>query len=74
MIKLDKTLRLEYIEIDLAKWDLPLLNEPGVPARQPYVHPHTKAWSQHIQKFDAFLFVTPQVCCKGKNASSNVQI
>ncbi|KKK26878.1 hypothetical protein ARAM_001223 [Aspergillus rambellii] len=51
--------------IDLAEWNLPLYNEPGIPSqiRSPaddYVHDHTRTWSREIASFAAFIFVTPQ--------------
>ena len=61
LIQQDNALQGKYSLVDLAEWSLPMFNEPGVPARQPYVHEHTKKWSQHIESLDAFLFVTPQV-------------
>ncbi|KAL5360847.1 flavoprotein-like protein [Aspergillus floccosus] len=50
--------------IDLAEWDLPLYNEPGIPSQiksaDQYTHAHTKAWSKEISSHDAFIFLTPQ--------------
>ncbi|RAL04438.1 flavin-dependent quinone reductase [Aspergillus ibericus CBS 121593] len=50
--------------IDLAEWNLPMYNEPGIPSyitsADEYVHEHTKAWSREIARHDAFIFVTPQ--------------
>ncbi|GKZ33815.1 hypothetical protein AbraIFM66950_003899 [Aspergillus brasiliensis] len=50
--------------IDLAEWDLPLYNEPGMPSfissADEYKHEHTKAWSREISRHEAFIFVTPQ--------------
>ncbi|PYH91137.1 hypothetical protein BO71DRAFT_401649 [Aspergillus ellipticus CBS 707.79] len=50
--------------VDLAEWNLPMYNEPGIPAyitsSDQYVHEHTKAWSREIARYDAFIFVTPQ--------------
>ncbi|RAL06705.1 flavin-dependent quinone reductase [Aspergillus homomorphus CBS 101889] len=54
----------DIIVIDLAEWNLPLYNEPGIPSRitsaDGYVHEHTKAWSREISHYDSFIFVTPQ--------------
>ena len=50
-----------YEVVDLSLWNLPLFNEPGVPARDPPVHAHTKAWQEKIGSFSAFIFITPQV-------------
>lgn len=49
-----------YEIIDLAEWNLPLLDEPGIPARDPPVHAHTKAWSRRVASLQGFIFVTPQ--------------
>ncbi|MCJ1337594.1 hypothetical protein MMC09_002876 [Bachmanniomyces sp. S44760] len=50
--------------IDLAAWDLPMFNEPGVPSQMTsadqYTHAHTRAWSNEISSCDAFVFTTPQ--------------
>lgn len=50
--------------IDLAAWNLPLFNEPGIPSQikdpSDYTHEHTRAWSVEVQKYSAFIFVTPQ--------------
>ncbi|KAK5057712.1 hypothetical protein LTR84_011713 [Exophiala bonariae] len=50
--------------IDLNDHQLPLFDEPGIPAQisapDGYAHEHTKAWSRRINSFDGFVFVTPQ--------------
>ncbi|KAL4799312.1 flavoprotein-like protein [Aspergillus venezuelensis] len=53
--------------IDLADQHLPLYNEPAIPSHLPesnptpqYKHEHTRAWSELIKQYDAFIFVTPQ--------------
>ncbi|KIW28659.1 uncharacterized protein PV07_08302 [Cladophialophora immunda] len=50
--------------IDLADHPLPFFNEPGIPQRitnpLDYTHEHTRAWSQLITSYNAFVFVTPQ--------------
>ncbi|KAJ5633641.1 hypothetical protein N7528_001483 [Penicillium herquei] len=53
--------------IDLKAQNLPLYDEPIIPATLPatnpaphYKKPHTRAWSTLIQEYDAFIFVTPQ--------------
>jgi NAD(P)H-dependent FMN reductase len=35
----------EYELVDIAEFNLPLLDEPMPPARQQYTQPHTKAWA-----------------------------
>jgi len=50
--------------IDLSEWNLPLFDESTIPSQvtdhSQYDHPHTRAWSVEIQRYDAFIFVTPQ--------------
>eukprot|EP00834_Sanchytrium_tribonematis_P004038 NODE_179_length_13932_cov_0.652064.p8 type:complete len:200 gc:universal NODE_179_length_13932_cov_0.652064:6695-7294(+) len=54
---------LELVLIDLAKINLPFLNEPAVPASVDpanYVYEHTKSWSKQISELDGYVFVTPE--------------
>ena len=46
--------------IDLADFDLPLLDEPQHPRMQQYTHEHTKRWSASVDRADAYIFVTPE--------------
>jgi NAD(P)H-dependent FMN reductase len=46
--------------IDLAEFNLPVLDEPEHPARRQYQHEHTKRWSASVSAADAFVFVTPE--------------
>lgn len=47
--------------LDLAEFDLPVLNEPVPAAWQvPYTHEHTRSWSDAIAACDGFVFVTPE--------------
>lgn len=46
--------------VDVAEANLPLLDEPGPAITGKYTHDHTKAWSQKIAPFDAFVFVIPE--------------
>ncbi|HEY8718527.1 NAD(P)H-dependent oxidoreductase [Pengzhenrongella sp.] len=47
--------------VDLADFDLPLLDEPQPAAFGPhYEHAHTRAWSAAIASFDGYVFVTPE--------------
>ena len=52
--------KVAYEITDLADWNLPLFDEPGIPAVDPPVHEHTKAWSKKIASMQGFVFVTPQ--------------
>ncbi|QEW20667.1 FMN-dependent NADPH-azoreductase [Marinibacterium anthonyi] len=46
--------------VDLADFNLPLLDEPNHPAMQDYQHEHTKKWAAKIAEGDAYIFVTPE--------------
>ncbi|KAJ5583044.1 NADPH-dependent FMN reductase [Penicillium sp. DV-2018c] len=53
--------------LDLAKQSLPLYDESVIPASLPATDPtphyskaHTRAWSDLVRQYDAFIFVTPQ--------------
>ena len=46
--------------VDIADFDLPLLDEPFPPMMNQYSKPHTRAWAAKIGTFDAFVFVTPE--------------
>jgi NAD(P)H-dependent FMN reductase len=46
--------------VDIADFDLPLLDEPMPPVLHEYTKPHTLAWASKIASFDAFVFVTPE--------------
>jgi NAD(P)H-dependent FMN reductase len=46
--------------VDLAEFNLPLLDEPAHPATQHYEHEATKQWSASVASADAFLFVSPE--------------
>jgi NAD(P)H-dependent FMN reductase len=46
--------------VDIASFDLPLLDEPLPPSMNQYARPHTKAWAAKIATFDGFVFVTPE--------------
>src|ERR1700704_6453740 len=46
--------------VDIAAFDLPLLDEAVPPIMNQYAKPHTKAWAAKIAPFDPFVFVTPE--------------
>lgn len=46
--------------IDIADYDLPLLDEPYPPMAGNYQNSHTKKWAQKIAGFDGFIFITPE--------------
>lgn len=49
-----------YELVDIASFELPLLDEPNMPAEQKYEKEHTKRWAAKIASFDAFVVVTPE--------------
>jgi len=58
----------EFALLDIADFDLPLLDEPepamqldaGRPVSGQYAQAHTRAWSEAIASFDGYVFVTPE--------------
>lgn len=46
--------------VDLAAFDLPLLDEPVPAAFASYAHAHTRRWADTVAGFDGFVFVTPE--------------
>ena len=47
--------------VDLAELDLPFHDEPGQPVEGgPYLHEHTRRWSETTDAADAFVFVMPE--------------
>jgi NAD(P)H-dependent FMN reductase len=60
LAKAQKRLDVEFELVDIVDYNLPLLDEPMPPSTGQYLHPHTKAWSERIKGFDAYVFVTPE--------------
>src|SRR4029078_1798521 len=46
--------------VDIADFDLPLLDEPIPPSQGKYSKEHTKKWAAKIASFDGYVFVTPE--------------
>ena len=46
--------------VDLAEINLPVFDEPHHPRLQQYTKPHTKQWSETVERADAFVFVFPE--------------
>jgi NAD(P)H-dependent FMN reductase len=46
--------------IDLADYDLPLLDEPIPASNGVYSKPHTFKWAAKVAEMDGFVFVTPE--------------
>lgn len=49
-----------YELVDIADYNLPLLDEPEPPSTGNYRNEHTKRWSAKVASLDAFVFVTPE--------------
>jgi NAD(P)H-dependent FMN reductase len=50
----------EFELVDIADYDLPLLDEPMPPMLGQYTQTYTRIWSEKIKAFDAYVFVTPE--------------
>ncbi|MBU3144811.1 NADPH-dependent FMN reductase [Clostridium sp. CF012] len=50
----------EFELVDIADYNLPLLDEPYPAMMHQYTKDHTNAWSAKISEFDGFIFVTPE--------------
>jgi NAD(P)H-dependent FMN reductase len=50
----------EFELVDIAAYELPLLDEPTPPMFGNYSKPHTKSWAHKIGSFDGYVFVTPE--------------
>lgn len=46
--------------VDLAAWDLPMMDEPAHPRLRQYTRPHTMRWSAQVAAGDAFVLVMPE--------------
>ena len=46
--------------VDVAEFDLPLLDEPIPPSQGKYSKGHTQRWAAKIGSFDGYVFVTPE--------------
>lgn len=51
---------VEFELVDIADYNLPLLDEPVPPSLGKYSHEHTKVWAAKVASFDGFVFVTPE--------------
>ena len=50
----------QYEIVDIDSFSLPMLDEPVPPSLRQYSKAHTKRWSEAIDGYDAFVFVTPE--------------
>ncbi|HEX6359159.1 NADPH-dependent FMN reductase [Actinophytocola sp.] len=46
--------------VDIADYELPLLDEPAPAVIGYYQNEHTKRWAATVDRFDGFVFVTPE--------------
>lgn len=46
--------------LDIADFNLPVLDEPVPASFGQYSKPHTKAWAVAVAKYDGYIFVTPE--------------
>ena len=46
--------------VDIADFNLPLLDEPAPASMGQYSKEHTKKWAAKIAEFDGYIFVTPE--------------
>ncbi|AEO70180.1 a379f458-c16f-4cc4-8ab4-2e326f6e6af3 [Thermothielavioides terrestris] len=55
---------ITFDHIDVGTLNLPLFDEPGLPAEihspAEYAHAHTREWAARVAALDAFIFVSPQ--------------
>jgi len=58
----DAPWKVEFYLLELEDFDLPLLEEPTVPAAadREYETPQTRRWSETVDGYDGFVFVTPE--------------
>lgn len=52
--------QVHFDVVDLAKVNLPMMDEPRLPFTGIYTHAKTRQWSTLIQSYDGFVFVFPQ--------------
>ncbi|WP_424765558.1 NADPH-dependent FMN reductase [Paenibacillus sp. sgz302251] len=51
---------VEFELVDLLDFNLPLLDEAVPPSMGQYSKDHTKRWSEKVDSFDGYVFVTPE--------------
>lgn len=50
----------EYSIVDLADFNLPLLDEVIPASMGQYQNDHTKAWAEAVDQYDGYVFITPE--------------
>lgn len=55
-----KRIDAEFEFVDIEDFNLPLLDEPVPPSQGQYSKEHTKRWSDKIDSFDGYIFVTAE--------------
>ena len=56
----DKRTDAQFELVDIATYDLPLLDEPVPPSMGQYGKEHTQRWGAKVAEFDGYVFVTPE--------------
>ncbi|MFC4062888.1 NADPH-dependent FMN reductase [Planomonospora corallina] len=51
---------VDFALVDIADYNLPLLDEPVPPSMGQYSKEHTQRWAARIAEFDGYVFVTPE--------------
>jgi NAD(P)H-dependent FMN reductase len=49
-----------YEIVDIADYDLPVLDEPVPPSMRKYTKDHTRRWSEVVSAYDGYVFITPE--------------
>lgn len=49
-----------YEILDIADYDLPVLDEPVPPSMRKYSKEHTTRWSEVVSAYDGYVFITPE--------------
>ncbi len=55
-----KQTNAEFELVDIADYNLPLLDEPYPAMMNQYSKDHTKKWAEKINEFDGYIIVTPE--------------
>jgi NAD(P)H-dependent FMN reductase len=50
----------DFEMLDIADFNLPLLDEPLPPSMGDYKHEHTRVWAETVARFDGYIFVTAE--------------
>lgn len=56
----NKRKEAQFQLVDLADYQLPLLDEPVPPSMGQYANDHTRRWAAKVAEFDGYVIVTPE--------------